>query len=494
MIRFLALLLCFCAGLSRAHVGSPNVFFEGTAGPYSVRIFIRPPEVLPGPVQIHLRTGDNSLDDASLQILPWSLRNSPDSDWTSMEPLAGEPGSFSGMIWLAQDGSYTARMLLRGPKGKGLLNVPFNSAATRQPVMPGWAQWGLAALGLILIGWGVAIAFATAKKFSRSHRSTPVTIVATSLLFLAAVTALAFRWQYLDRQFREQALSKPLPVSATIRTNGTLRLLHLAPVTQTSSSDWNRLLSDHGKWLHLFLIREPSLDAFAHLHPTRRPGPAFENVLPALPSGEYRLYAELAYDSGQTETLTTQLRLPLMPRQAPQRTSGPNMLNEVFCLTPSATGTNSLEPFALDADDSWHLQAPESRPQPLLSTLMGGWIMRLDSPAEFKVDQHEALRFSVFSPDGKPAVLQPYMGMLGHAVIRKSDGAVFTHLHPVGTVSMATSALVASADSNMMRSASPNTNSVAFPYAFPLAGSYRIWTQIRVDARVLTGVFDVDVK
>src|SRR4051794_22481554 len=33
--------------LANAHIGSPNVFFEGKAGAYAVRVAIRPPAVLP---------------------------------------------------------------------------------------------------------------------------------------------------------------------------------------------------------------------------------------------------------------------------------------------------------------------------------------------------------------------------------------------------------------------------------------------------------------
>jgi hypothetical protein len=35
---------------------------------------------------------------------------------------------------------------------------------------------------------------------------------------------------------------------------------------------------------------------------------------------------------------------------------------------------------------------------------------------------------------------------------------------------------------------------VAIPYAFPKAGSYRMWVQVKRDSRVRTAAFDVNVQ
>jgi hypothetical protein len=344
---------------------------------------------------------------------------------------------------------------------------------------------------------------------SRAH---VVTVCATVLL-AGGIYAGTDRWKNMDREFRNNALYKPLPVSANILTNGTLYLLHLAPPEDNSgASGWDTLLADHGKLMHLFLLRGPDFNAFAHLHPVRRDTQNFENVLPPLPAGDYRLYAEVTHESGLSQTLTANISLPTPAGFAPQQMGGTNMTNEVFCQSVAAPVDNSPQPFALDADDSWHAgPAPAtqaSRAQ--FSRLMGGGSMVFQNAGELIENRETSLRFTVFTSEGEPVILQPYMGMLGHAVVRRSDGAVFTHLHPLGTISMAAQEILtrrersasASGDeasdtnSRSLLTASPAVpaNEVAFPYAFPRLGDYRMWVQVRVKGRVLTGVFDVQVK
>ena len=111
-----------------------------------------------------------------------------------------------------------------------------------------------------------------------------------------------------------------------------------------------------------------------------------------------------------------------------------------------------------------------------------------------------SLKFDWIATDGKPAPIEPYMGMWSHAVIRSKDGSVFTHLHPLGTISMAAQELFAEREQ-----ADPSGEPIevicgrpdrelSFPYAFPKPGEYRVWVQVKSMGEVFTGAFDVDVR
>jgi len=56
------LLIVSAPALSLAHVGSPDVIFDGKAGPYEVRVIVRVPSVVPGLAEVDVRVlhGDPS--------------------------------------------------------------------------------------------------------------------------------------------------------------------------------------------------------------------------------------------------------------------------------------------------------------------------------------------------------------------------------------------------------------------------------------------------
>ena len=94
--------------------------------------------------------------------------------------------------------------------------------------------------------------------------------------------------------------------------------------------------------------------------------------------------------------------------------------------------------------------------------------------------------------------------MLGHAVVMRRDGRVFVHLHPSGTGSMASEEAFMLRDRgdttsdgklrlDAMRTAQPGiepVREISFPYAFPSAGRYRVWVQLRVGGSVRTSSFE----
>jgi hypothetical protein len=100
------------------------------------------------------------------------------------------------------------------------------------------------------------------------------------------------------------------------------------------------------------------------------------------------------------------------------------------------------------------------------------------------------------------------MGMPGHAAFVRSDRSVFAHVHPSGSVPMASLSLTQNAgDGAAAMAAMPGMSGmehsgmtmalppeVSFPYGFPKPGNYRIYVQVKRGGKVETGIFDARVE
>ena len=293
------LIVLLLARNATAHVGSPNVFFDGKAGPHAVRVVIRPPVALPGLAQVDVRTDGG----VSVNVRPVSLVSGVDAAPPAVNapPVAGDARLFSAGVWLLHRGNYAMHIALDGPGGSGEIRIPLQAAALIKPGMPPSLGLLLGALGVFLFTAAVAIAALAAT----AHRVRSMGI--TAVLLATAVGGGAMRWRKMDADFRNNALAKPLPIEARVRSEGDRHFLALTPADATSS--WHTLVTDHGKLMHLFLIEENTGRVFAHLHPVRRERRLFEGVLPSLPPGGYALYGEVTHENGTSDTLTGRVTL-----------------------------------------------------------------------------------------------------------------------------------------------------------------------------------------
>ena len=241
------------------------------------------------------------------------------------------------------------------------------------------------------------------------------------------------------------------------------------------------LVEDHGKLMHLFLIHD-DMSAFAHLHPITQDSVSFESNLPPVPPGRYRVFGDIVVESGYAQTMVTTLTVG-------------------HVANADAAGAQLT-----DRDDSWFTGGATKGHAAIL--VDGSSMTWVGTAAQVVAGREAGLRFDVRNGDGTPATLEPYMGMAAHAVVAKDDGSVFVHLHPMGTISMASQMTFAmrqpgdsvfgrlgqrlnTAEKTAMNAAPPATGVVGFPYAFPKPGNYRIWVQVRKNGRILTGAFDI---
>jgi hypothetical protein len=472
------LAVCLLSITAEAHVGSPDIFYEGAAGPYRVTVSIRPPDVVPGTAQISVRTEGAKASHVTLQPIPFEQGSvgapRPDDAVRSSE----DPQEFHGQLWLMEFGSYSVKVGIDGDAGSGSLLVPVPAIATARRKMGPKLGLLLGGLALLLVLSGVAIigasvsqsTLAAGESRDESRRSLvlPVMIVTTVIFALALFFGRRW-WESVDQSYLHY-MFKPVRVVANVESiHGRNQLTLNVEDPGWSSHGLDDLIPDHGKLMHLFLIRD-TLDAFAHLHPQRLS--TFTSVLPPLPAGSYRMYADVVHAQGLTDTITATVEVP------------PAGLYE-----------------AMDPDDSWSVETPSSPSTGDAARLSDGSTMEWEHSHPLIAGKLESLRFTIKSADGSPVELEPYLGMGGHAVITRDDGSVFVHVHPSGTVSMAaqqafmkrvgTASEPEAMHANHIMKMGPN---VVFPYSFPKAGSYRLWVQVKRNGKILTGGFATSVN
>jgi hypothetical protein len=467
-------LMLLCAISAQAHVGSPDIFLEGNAGPYPVFVTIRPPTVIPGVAEIEIRSLSPGIREIRITPTPLTgvaARFAPTPD--VMRRSKADSQFFTGSLWMMASGSWQVRIQADGAQGSGQLSVPVPAVATSTKSMQFALAAMLLALAAVLAVGMVSIVGAAAREGQlepgvapdqRTKSRARVVMVAAAVL-IAFILWAGNNWRDSNASGYARYIYKPLQAAVSVEAGDQL-VLKLSDPGWAIRRQIDDFLPDHGHLMHLYVIRQPDADRVWHLHPEMTSSGIFKQALPPMPAGQYKLYGDVVHASGFPETVVADLDL-----------------------SSGIAGT------PLAGDDA----AGSRMPQPGSAHIV--WDR---DPGPIRSKRAQIFKFRLVDKDGHPVSdMELYMGMPGHAAFLKDDGAVFAHVHPSGSVPMAALMLANPApemdhsamhfmDSGSMAASLPPE--VAFPYGFPAPGNYRIIVQMKHGGRVETGIFDAAVQ
>jgi hypothetical protein len=479
MIARRLLLFFAVSSAAFAHVGSPDVFYEGNAGPYHLLVAVRPPAVIPGVAEVEVRA--TSPDVKEVRVVPLRLTGpgakfAPTPDIAKRSP--DDPQFYTGSLWMMGFGAWQVRVEADGTQGKGELSVPVPALATRSSTMQKGLGTGLFALMAVLVIGIVSIVGAGVREAQlepgvappERNRKRGAVVMGVTFVLVCLAVYLGGKWWDAEARAYASNIYQPVEMSATVENSGRLAL-RLQDKGWFRSDKLDDLVPDHGHLMHLYVISTPAMDRVWHLHPEQSEPATFGMDLPAMPAGRYRLYADIVHSNGIGETGTSEIDIPQI--------SGASAGQD----DAAGTGTSVA-------------QADFTR---RVSPLSGGYRMVWVRDAHpLRAKRTELFRFRVEDANGRPAEdMELYMGMAGHAAFVRDDFQVFAHVHPSGSAPMA-AMMMAAASSGMRSMHSMPTGAppaeVSFPYGFPQPGNYRIFVQVKRGGQVETGIFDARVE
>lgn len=444
-----------------AHVGSPDVFLDGMAGPYRILVTVRPPIAIPGVADVDVLTTGDEVQDVHIVPTPLAgagARFAPVPDRAVRS--TGDPKLFTGHLWLMGAGAWQVRVTVTGARGEGTLSVPVPTLPQQTLAMTAGLRAVLFIFMFLLAAGLVAIVSAMAREarlgagdaFGPRARRRGRIAGALATVGVGGILYLGNMWWGVEATAYDRYIYKPLVGTAAV-AGSTLRL-DLRDPGWIGSRRLDDFVPDHGHLMHLFVV-SPDLDRLWHLHPDELGVGSFVQRLPDMRKGQYELFADVVHATGVSETVTGS-----------------------FAAADVAGGEAT-------GDDSAWTAGPPSATR----------IVWVRDAAPLVTRKLTRFTFRAEDADGQPVTdLELYMGMPGHAVFIRKDRKVFAHVHPSGSAPMAALDIAMPNSNPHAQHAGATPSTVTFPYGFPEPGEYRIFVQMKRAGRVVTGAFDADVQ
>jgi hypothetical protein len=134
---------------------------------------------------------------------------------------------------------------------------------------------------------------------------------------------------------------------------------------------------------------------------------------------------------------------------------------------------------------------PKPLPAPARSVTVDGYRFTMSAPPRLAAIQAAFLTIHVTAPSGRPATFTPWFGALAHAIFFRSGSLDYFHTHVCGRgATGCTSTLGAT----KVTGTSTTPGKLTVGVLVPVAGTWRLFLQCRVDGRVITAPFTLKVS
>lgn len=441
-----------------AHPGhsGPRQTLTQTIGPYALTVTLEPPTARRGgPLFVEI-SSDGGAIPAELVLEAVKTGGTPQiTNRATIRMARSDPGPYYTQLAVDTEGFWDVHVRATGPNGIGTALIPFTVAATsitvagRIMIAAALALGGIAFCAIVLVGYSARRERPLARSVIWTMREAAVVCIVVAIMagVQHSLTPLAVAG------IRDRSTIAPVGVVGRPHINVVLHTEPARPradklvtltmdlVDGSTGRPVEDLAAHHDALMHLIVTSDDGA-AFAHLHPARVAPGRYQTTFTPDQGGRFVAYVEVARHGSGTQVVERAFEVDGMVPAMPARTTNPNGVHAI-----------------------------------------GGLMATVRAPQSIASGTPTVLTVAVVR-DGKPVTdLQPWLGMGGHLLVRRTDGSVFAHVHAVGAMTAP--------------GVTPSTTrygpEIQFVYTFPDAGQYDLWVQWKHDHHIYTLPLHVDI-